>query len=133
MTKYLGIDYGKKKTGLAFADSDTRLAEPLMVISSHPRSDIVGKTTKICLEYHITAIVIGITGGYLEPIITHFGQQLTQSTGLTVIYADETLTTYESNRLMVSLGKKRSWRHQNEDAIAAAIMLQSFLEGGTDV
>ncbi len=118
--KILGIDYGRSKIGLAVGDTETGLVEPLAG----------GLISRIIKENQISKIVIGIPGGKMDKEIKTFGKNLNQETGLPVEFFDETLTTQDAQRELLAGGRKRKNRHKLEDAIAAAIMLELFIEGG---
>lgn len=117
--KYLGIDFGKKKIGLALAEAG--LAEPYQIIEN-------GKweleIKKICEEEKIEKIIIGISEGHSEMIAKDFGEKLKVITSLPVEYFDETLTTHDA---LVKMKEAKSKR-QDEDAISAAIILQNYLD-----
>ncbi|MCL5091100.1 MAG: Holliday junction resolvase RuvX [Patescibacteria group bacterium] len=126
--KILGIDYGRAKVGLAVADIETKLATPLTVVSL---SNLNKQLPSIVKEHHIGKIVIGIPGGKIEKEIREFGRNLQKEISLSVEFFDETLTTQEAQKVLISSGKKRKARREMEDAFAAAIMLELFLEGGS--
>ena len=124
--KILGIDYGKSKIGLAISEND--LAEPYLVLkNSNTLAGILG----IIKDNYIEKIVIGLTGGVIDEEIRKFGDEIKTKTNLPVVYADETLSTQDAQRVLIESGKSRKRRREIEDAVAAAIMLQCFIEGGS--
>lgn len=118
--KILGIDYGRRKIGVALADTITKLVEPLNVPS----------ISKYVQENDVRKIIIGLAGGSLDDEIKKFGERVANDTGLPVEYFDETLTTQDAQKLLLASGAKRKKRKNREDAVAAALMLQYYLEGG---
>lgn len=117
--KYLGIDFGKRKIGLAI--SEGILAEPYR-ITDNGNWEMVIK--KICGEEKIEKIVIGISEGESAKKAKDFGFQIEKQTGLPVEYFDETLTTHDALAKM----KEAKSKKQDEDAISAAIILQNYLD-----
>jgi len=125
--KILGLDYGKAKIGLALGDTVTGLAEPVIV---WPNSRFKVQSSKFIKANDIQKIVIGLPGGKLDTEIKEFGKKLEKETGLPVEYFDETLTSINAQEMLLQMKKKRKFRREMEDAYAAAIMLESYLEGG---
>lgn len=122
--KILGVDYGRSKIGLSIGDTETKLIEPLLVLSS---SKFKAQSSKLIEEKNVEKIVIGVPGGKMEQEIREFGEGIKNYTGLPVEYMDETLSTQDAQKLMIENNKKRKARKE-EDAVAAAIMLQYYLE-----
>ena len=113
---YLGIDYGVAKIGVAKAEGS--LAEPLMTL---PTKSAISAIRELLLTYAITEIVIG-------DCPEEFKNQL-QSLGLAVHSTDETLSSHDAREAL--LHKSQTKRHQDEHAVAAAIILQSWLDNST--
>jgi len=122
--KILAIDYGLKKIGLAF--SETGLAEPLLVIRN--QLSVVSKISNLCQKYKIEKIVIGLPEGKIATRVKEFGKKLFSFTELPVVFQDETLTSKEAIAKMIEAGRGRKKRQEKEDAIAAAIILQTYLD-----
>lgn len=116
--KYLGIDFGKRKIGLALGEGI--LAEPYRIIDNG-NWEIVIK--KVCEEEKIEKIIIGISEGESAKKAKDFGSQI-EKLGIPVEYFDETLTTHDA---LVKMKEAKSKR-QDEDAISAAIILQNYLD-----
>jgi len=117
--KYLGIDFGKRKIGLAIAEGI--LAEPLKIVEF---SNCELEIDKLCREEKIEKIIIGVSEGQSEVMAKDFGEKLKAITNLPIEYFDETLTTYDALAKMKEAKSKR----QDEDAISAAIILQNYLD-----
>lgn len=117
--KILGIDFGLSKMGLALSEGS--LSEPYGIISAQGWE----KTLKrICEEERIEKIVVGLAGDKIGEKQSQFGQKLAKLMGLSVEFQDETLTSQEALAKMRQIGKKI----KDEDAIAAALILQSYLD-----
>lgn len=132
--KILGIDYGRVKIGLAIGDTATGLAEPWTTIRNFQFSSAGWRTNfqPIIKNQNIQKIVVGIPGGKIESEIRRFGQMLQKRTGIPVEFFDETLTSQDAQKKLIEIGKKRKTRQQMEDAFAAALMLELYLERRTD-
>ena len=124
--KYLGIDYGRKKIGLAV--SDGVIAEPLRILRYEDIEVLREKLGKIISEFGIQIIVIGISEGEMGKESKEFGRVLEEKMKTPVIYQDESLSTRTAQELSIGAGIKRKKRKEMEDAYSAAIILQSYLD-----
>lgn len=122
--RILGIDYGLRKIGLAI--SEDNLVEPLLVVSN--QLSIFGKIARICQKYSVKKIIVGLPESGIIDKIKHFAGELAKITGLPVVFQDEVLTSKEAIAKMIEAGRKRKFRRQKEDAVAAAIILQSWID-----
>ena len=125
----LGIDFGLRKIGLAI--SEGKLAEPLEVIRSKDlkTSKTIQKVTDICEKQTVDKIVVGLPESGIVNQVKRFGEALRRTTQLPVVYQEETLTSQDAVVKMIEGGRSKKFRRQKEDAIAAAIILQNYLEG----
>jgi putative Holliday junction resolvase len=126
--RLLGIDYGKRKIGLAFGDTETKIAVPLEVIWKQG-DEAIRDIVSILKKEDMEEIVIGIpnaVGGHSNEkqiaIVRSFIDKLKKFTDLPIEEEDESFTTSESRRLMFEEGAEAE-----EDALAAMIILQSYL------
>jgi len=124
--KILGIDYGRRKIGIAIGDTQTLMAEPLMTVNNF--KFLILNLKSILNDQIIKKIVIGTPGGKIETEIKKFGQEVEKKTGVPIEYFDETLTTQDAQKILIASGAKRKSRKEKEDSVAAAIMLQLFIE-----
>lgn len=122
--KTLGIDYGEKKVGLAISEGE--FAAPFKIETN--TRDLSEKICRLCQKEGVTKIVVGVSEGRMAQSQKEFGQNLAQAGGLPVEFWDETLTSKEAVQKMIEAGAKQKKRRQ-EDAVAAALILQSYLEG----
>jgi len=125
--KILGIDFGQRKIGLAITEGF--LAQPLGIVSisniKNKQSLLLrNKILNICQRQEIEKIVVGLPEGRLATEVKKFASQLGKLTDLPVEFQDETLTSQEAVAKMREIGKKL----KDEDAIAAALILQSYLD-----
>ncbi|PIU28489.1 Holliday junction resolvase RuvX [Candidatus Woesebacteria bacterium CG07_land_8_20_14_0_80_44_9] len=124
--KILGIDYGRKKIGLAV--SGGKLAEPLKVIRYRDIKILSEKLQKIVKENNIEKIVVGVSEGEMGEESKKFALAISHQPLAIVETFDETLSTHEAKKLSLEAGISRGKRRGLEDAFAAAVMLQSYLD-----
>jgi len=124
--KILGIDYGLKKIGLSLAI--TILAEPYQVLRYEKEIEILEKIQKIIEDEKIEKVILGISEGEMGEKTKEFGEKLKQRLNIPLEFFDETLSTYHAQVFSREAGIKRSKRKSMEDAFAAAVMLQSYLD-----
>ena len=120
MKKILGIDYGKSKIGLAIADGP--LATPWKVIKYKDIKILTENIKKIVKEEGIGKMVVGISEGEMGEESKKFAREIG------AITFDETLSTQDARIQSLEAGIGQKKRHDMEDAYAAAIMLQNFLD-----
>ena len=123
--RLLGIDFGRAKIGLAV--SEGFLAEPYSVIRYEDEKELLEKIKVLVDKEQIDKVVVGVSEGKSAEEATSFGEKL-RELGLEVIFFDETLSTVSAQELSREAGMKRKKRKALEDAFAASIMLQSFLD-----
>lgn len=135
--KYLGIDYGSKRIGIAISDSSGLIAFPKKII---PRLNAEEEIVAYIYSEKVEKIVIGRStnnSGEDNPIAEdaeRFGKSLANTTGLSVVYQWEGYTSREARGLLQKptargvLSRLVSKKNEPVDAHAAAIMLQSYLD-----
>ena len=122
----LGIDFGLSKIGLAIATA--KIAEPLDVIHYKNKELMLDQIKMICFNEKIQRIVIGISEGKTAEETQKFVDEIKHRIYAQVFTYDETLSTQDAQAMAIEAGMKRSKRHEMEDAMAAAIMLQNYLD-----
>src|SRR3989344_975367 len=127
--KYLGIDYGKRKVGLAL--SEGKLARSLKVLSIKGLEDGLMQVSKYIGEEMIESVVVGMPeSGESKSIAKKFIKSLEQSlkgTKIKVVEIDETLSSQDAKNKMIEMGVKKKKR-QKEDSYSAAEILQNYLD-----
>jgi len=122
--KYLGIDFGEKRVGIAVSDIEGNIAFPKIIIENN--TDLLKKITDFCNENAIEAIVIGESKNYkgednkINPKIISFKRDLSNSIKLPTYLEPEFMTSMQVEK---TFGKTDML-----DASAAAIILQTFLD-----
>lgn len=121
--RYLGIDYGLRKIGLAI--SEGQIASIFDVIEIKGLDDALLKIKQIIKEEEIDRVVIGISEGKSGEAAKRFANLLKKE--IEVIEVDETLTSQDAKAMMIKLNVGREKR-KKEDAYSAALILQNFLD-----
>ncbi len=124
--RILGIDYGKRKIGIAFGDE--RLVEGFTVVRYEDEKKALEKIIKIIKKEKVNEIVVGISEGQIGEESRKFGEKLGKKVNLPVHFQDETLTTRDAQALSIIAGIKRKKRRALEDAYSAALILQNYLD-----
>ena len=131
MTRYLGVDYGTKRVGLAISDGLGLTARPLQVVA---RTAVVKRVQELHEEYTVTTMVVGLpTGlsgqeGASAAGARALGDELSHATGIPVEYLDERFTSNLAEDALLQSGMKRRERRETVDKVAAAIILQDYLD-----
>lgn len=121
--RYLGIDYGKKKIGLAISEGLT--ASPLKVLTVSGLSESLDKVRLEITKQQIDKVVIGIPeSGEALKIVQEFIKKM--KVEIEIIEVPETLTSFNS-REMMSLQHLTRKKRQQDDAYAASLILQGYL------
>lgn len=139
--RVIGLDYGTKTVGVAISDELLLTAQPIETITRKSASKLrqtLARIEQLIKEYHITHIVLGYpknmnnTIGERGEATESFQKDLERRTGLSVVLWDERLTTMEAERILMSGGVRRENRKDVIDQMAAAILLQSFLDANRE-
>ncbi len=124
--RILGIDYGKRKIGIALGDE--KFVEGLTVVRYEDEKKALEKIVKIIKKERVNEIVVGVSGGQIGEESRKFGKKLGKKVNLPVHFQDETLTTQDAQALSIIAGIKRKKRRALEDAYSAALILQNYLD-----
>ncbi len=131
----LGIDWGKRRIGLAVSDPDGVIATPAGTLASRGRKQDLEAIRALVAERDVTEIVVGLpvhmngSRGVAAESAEQFAADLADATGLPVETLDERWTTAEADRALSEGGRSgRKRRKQAIDAIAATILLRTWLE-----
>lgn len=129
----LGIDPGERRIGVAIADLETRFARPLEVIDVKT-TDAVVRVAEIVTEHDVDKIVIGrpvgLSGaaGAAVERQQEFLAALRAACEVDIVEYDERLTTVMANQALRAAGRSTRDTKEIRDAVAAQILLQSYLD-----
>ena len=133
--RFLGLDYGDVRIGVAISDPFGKIATPLEIISRHSEQEykpVLRRLNQIIKEYSIKKIILGypkhmnnIEGENCKKVLK-FKQLLESSTSIDIILFDERLTTVMAKTIITNNETRNS--KKSIDKFAAALILQGFLE-----
>jgi putative Holliday junction resolvase len=144
----LAVDYGRARIGLALADSETRMPQPLSTMERVNRNEDMRRLRELVREQGVKQIVVGLplrlngTRGEMAEEVERFAQRVRKQIGVPVEMVDERLTSWEAERLMEEIqgrfirdeklagGKKpkNAQAKMTVDAVAAAVILKEYLD-----
>ncbi len=134
MARYLGIDYGERRIGIAISDPSLTIAQPFTTITWQSKKDLMNKLREIVQEYDVERVVIGLPltmGGRNSQKtveVRNFVEKLTKIISVPIVFQDERLTTKQAYLTMRQGGKKPSRNKEKVDQLAAQFILQSYLD-----
>ena len=135
--RIMGLDYGSKTVGVAVSDALLLTAQAVETISRPQETKLrrtLARIEELCREYEIEKIILGFpknmnnTMGERAEKSLAFKEMLEKRTGLPVVMWDERLTTVAANRAMMEGGVRRENRGEFVDSMAAALILQGYLD-----
>ncbi len=144
----LAVDYGRARMGLALADAETRIAQPLSTMERVNRNEDMRRLRELVRQHSVMQIVLGLplrldgTRGEMAEEVERFAQRVRKQIGVPVEMVDERLTSWEAERLLEEVqgrfiheekltGGRKSKNVQTKmsvDAVAAAVILKEYLE-----
>lgn len=141
--RYLGLDIGTVRVGVALSDESGTIASPMTAVSAKAGfARMAAELKRICEEHDVGALVVGmplsLSGhdrGESARLARRLGDQLSETLHIEVFYVDERFTTAQADRMLVGANVRRRARKNVVDKIAASLLLQSFLDsrGGHDL
>ncbi len=133
-TPALGVDVGTVRVGLAGSDETGTLATPLRTVARQPAARLWREMEKVVVDRLPERIVVGLplrldgSEGASAVDARGIAEQLRKRTGLPVEMWDERFTTAAAERSLIVAGKRRARRRETIDAVAATMLLQSWLD-----
>ncbi len=129
----IGVDLGTRRVGLAGADPTGTIATPLRTLERrHPQ--FWSELEQACVERGCRLLVVGLprqldgSEGEAAAAARRFATDAGRRLGLEVTMWDEWLTTVQAERAMIASGVRRVRRRSTVDAVAASLILQSYLD-----
>ncbi len=135
--RIMGLDYGSKTVGVAMSDELLITAQVLETITRKEENKLrrtLARIEELAKEYQVERIVLGYPknmnntlGERIEKTM-EFKEALERRTGLPIVLCDERLTTVEAERSLMESNVRRENRKQYVDQVAAAFILQGYLD-----
>ena len=133
--KYMAIDYGSKRIGLAICDRSETITSPYTTVQN--QKDLLEKIAHIIETEEIEAVVIGLplnmdnSHGPQAKLVCKFAERLAKFINVPIHFQDERLSTFGAEQKLIDTGVKKGKKKKILDAIAAAEILLTFLEQKT--
>ncbi|MBM4098615.1 MAG: Holliday junction resolvase RuvX [Planctomycetes bacterium] len=131
--RYLAIDLGDRRTGLAAGDDVVRLVQPVEVLQVPRGPALLDALARAVDRHGPDALVVGLplnmdgTEGGSARSVREFGALIAERTRLPVHYQDERLTSFEADERMARSGRTHREKRELRDALAACAILEGFL------
>lgn len=135
--RIMGLDFGSKTVGVAISDPLLITAQGIEIIRRKDENKLrqtLARIEELIVQYEVEEIVLGLpknmndTIGERAELSLEFKDKLERRTGLPVAMWDERLTTVAADRAMIEAGIRREDRKEYVDKIAAAFILQGYLD-----
>jgi putative holliday junction resolvase len=128
------LDVGDKRIGVAVSDPLRLIAQPLGTVERRSLAADCAAIEKMLETYDVEKIIAGLPlnsrgqEGEQADRVRHFCTRLTKETGRAVEFQDESYSTIEGQRHMIDSGQNRRQRREKRDQVAAAVILQAWLD-----
>ena len=132
--RVLGLDIGERRIGVALSDPEGIIAIALTVIDGRSEDAALKQLIDLTHEHEVERIVVGLPRsldgslGKQAQAVEAFAESLARCTELPVVTWDERLSTVAAERMMIEAGVKREKRKERLDSVAAAFILQGYLD-----
>ncbi len=130
--KIMALDYGDARTGVAISDSLGLLAGETAVLPSWNHEKLLAEVTALARDREIGTVVLGLprnmdgSEGPRAEKSRAFAAEL-EAAGLKVVFVDERRTTVEAHGILSEAGKRGKKRRERIDAVAASLILETYL------
>ena len=132
--RILALDHGTKRIGVAVSDELKMIAQPLEYILAAPSADFLARLKELIHDKEVELILIGMprnmdgTYGPAAQKVQEFVAALKGALTVPIKLWDERLTSAQANRILIQGNVRRDKRKEKVDKMAAAILLQSYLD-----
>ena len=137
--RFLGVDYGGKRIGLAIGDSENNLASPLVTVAATAKfAEDARRVLDASKDYEVDAFVVGMalnmddSEGKQAKISRKFGAALAEQSKKPVHFWDERLSSFAADELLDAGDFTRKKHKSRRDRVAAQVILQEFLDAHRD-
>jgi len=133
--RILALDHGTKRIGVAVSDETKVIAQPLEYIPAVPFANFLDRLKRLLTEKEVDLVLIGLPrnldGSYgpAAQKVQAFVAVLHSAITVPIKTWDERLTSSQANKILIQGNVRREKRREKVDKMAAAILLQSYLDG----
>jgi putative Holliday junction resolvase len=132
MARWLGIDHGTRRIGVAVGSTDAAVASPVEVLPAAPAEQVTRRIVQLAEEYAAYGVVVGWplnmddSEGPQGRLARAMAAGLAEATALDVRLWDERLSSFAADQALAG-SYTRKQKRARQDAVAAAAILQDFL------
>ena len=130
--RLLGLDIGERRIGVAISDEMGMIASPLMTVQTS--GNVVEEMRRLIAKYNVARIVVGLPIGLSgregpqARIVRGVADKLAKSLKIDIVYSDERMSSAVAEQALISQKTRRDKRKQHIDNMAAAVILQGYLD-----
>jgi len=134
VARYLGIDFGQRRVGIAISDPTITIAQPHSTINYFSLKKLVSEIISLTRTYDINKIIVGLPlnlkgkDSIKTEEVRQFADLIRSHTDIPVMLFDERLTTVEVQKLLILFGKRPSKSRNIIDQLAAQRILQTYID-----
>ena len=135
LKRWLGLDLGHVRIGVALSDPLGLTAQPLTVLKSAGTQKDIAAIGELVIKHEVTQVIVGLplnmdgTESSTTKKVREFTAKLAERLNVPVFFVDERLTSKQAERVMIEGDVRREKRKEKIDQVAAALLLQSALGG----
>lgn len=132
--RILALDHGTRRIGIALSDATRTIAQPLEYLPAEPFASFLEQLKQLIAQHEVDLLLVGLPrnmdGSYgpAAQKVEVFVAALKSALTIPIRLWDERLTSTQANRLLIAGGVRRGKRKEKVDQMAAAILLQSYLD-----
>jgi putative Holliday junction resolvase len=137
VSRFLGIDYGTVRIGLALSDPTGTLASPLPFLENQSLQQVTTALSELIQTHQIEGLIIGLprnmdgTYGPSAQKVRDFIAQIQKSISLPITPIDERLTTAQASKQLSGIGLNQKQLRKKVDSSSACLILQQYLDRNT--
>jgi putative Holliday junction resolvase len=138
--RYLGLDVGRRRIGVAVSDELGLTAQPVLTLERrHNQREDLRSLARLAKRFGVAGIVVGnplhLSGDESAQTMKTqtFAAALGELSGMPIHLWDERLTTREAHQILYEAGHARQEHRRVVDQVAATLILQSFLDQGSEI
>jgi putative holliday junction resolvase len=135
--RLLGLDIGERRVGVALSDPDGRVATPLTVLDARKLASDLSPLARLASDYDAEALVVGLplsldgSEGPQAAEVRAIAERIGAALDLPLTFFDERLTSVQASRSMAEAGADSRARRGSVDMVAAALLLQAYLDAAS--
>ena len=132
--RVMALDLGEKRIGIAVSDPTRTIAAPHSILSRRSRAGDFAYFAQLITELQITQLVLGLpitlggAEGQRAAWVRDYAADLAAHVAIPIAFQDESLTTVEATAALHAQGRRGRKVRQRVDAVAAALILQAYLD-----